>query len=121
MTPPPKSNNFIVMEAKMLARVVTAQGKPEKVDEVIRYFQETTLPAAKRIKGFNKGFMMVNRQTGKIIAMVHWENQQSIQDSNALAGSVIPQMVKISGATQAPTVDIYEVAVTEVATPGGMK
>jgi heme-degrading monooxygenase HmoA len=112
---------FVDKEAKMFARIAMIQGKPEKLDEVIRYFQEQVLPAAKKIKGFKEGYMMVNRQTGKVTGMTIWESQQGIQDSKANASRFVPQMVKISGATQDPMVDIYEVAVAEVPTTAGMK
>jgi heme-degrading monooxygenase HmoA len=105
----------------MFARVAMIQGKPEKVDEVARYFKEQTLVNAKKVKGFKQGFMMVNHQNGKIIAVVHWENQQAIQDSNTLAGKAIPQMKAISGASQDAMVEVYEVAVAEVPSPIGMK
>jgi hypothetical protein len=105
----------------MLARVAMIQGKPEKVDDVVRVFKEQTLVNAKKVKGFKQGFMMVNRQTGKIIAMVYWENQQSIQDSMPLASKSIPKMKELSGASQDAMVDIYEVAVAEVPTPVSIK
>ncbi len=105
----------------MLARVAMIQGKPEKVDEVARYFKEQTLLNAKKIKGFKQGFMMVNRQNGKIVAMVHWENQQAIQDSMTLASQAISKMKELSGANQDAMVEIYEVAVAEVPTAIGVK
>ena len=105
----------------MLARLVMTQGKPEKVDEVARYFKEQTLVNAKKIKGFHQAFMMVNRQTGRIVAMVHWENQQAIQDSTPLATKAIAQMAQIAGATEEPMVEIFEVAVAEVPMAMGMK
>ena len=105
----------------MFARVATIQGKPEKVDDVIRNFKEQVLPAAKKIKGFKEGYMMVNRQTGKVTGMTIWESQQGIQDSKTNAGRFVPQMSQISGATQDPSVDIFEVAVAEVPTAAGMK
>jgi len=105
----------------MLARVAMIQAKPEKVNDVTRFFQETVLTAAKNIKGFKEGYMMVNRQSGKIVGLVIWENQQSIQDSNANAGRFIPQMAQLAGSSQAPSVDIMEVAVAEVPSAAGMK
>ncbi len=105
----------------MLARVAMIQGKPEKVDDVVRYFKDQTLVNAKKVKGFKQAFMMVNRQNGKIIAMVHWENQQAIQDSMSIASKAIPQMKQLSGATQDATFDVYEVAVNEVPAGVGMK
>ncbi len=105
----------------MLARTVMVQGKPEKVDEVVRYFKEQTLISAKKIKGFKQGFMMVNRQNGKILAMVHWENQQAIQDSSSLASRAISQMAQMVGATQEPMIEIFEVVVAEMPAAVGMK
>ncbi len=105
----------------MLARVVMVKGKPEKVDDVVRYFKEQTLTQARKVKGFKQGFMMVNRQNGNIVAMVHWENQQAIQDSTPIASRVIPEMKELSGATEDAMVGIYEVAVAEVPAEVGMK
>jgi heme-degrading monooxygenase HmoA len=105
----------------MLARVAMIQGKPEKVEEVVRYFKEQTLVNAKKVNGFKQAFMMVNRQNGKIVAMVHWENQQAIQDSMPIASKAIPKMKELSGATQDAMVDVYEVAVSEVPVAVGKK
>ncbi len=105
----------------MLARVAMIQGKPEKVDEVARFFKEQTLVNAKKVKGFKQAFMMVNRQNGKIVAMVQWENQQAIQDSMPIANQAIPKMKEVMGATQDATVEVYEVAVAEVPSAVGMK
>jgi hypothetical protein len=109
------------MEVKMLARLAMIQGKPEKVDDVVRLFKEQTLVNAKKVKGFKQAFMMVNRQNGKIVAMVHWENQQSIQDSMPIANKSIPMMKELSGATQDAMVEVYEVAVAEVPITVGMR
>jgi hypothetical protein len=105
----------------MIARVVSIQGKPEKVNEVIHYFQDQVLPAAKKIKGFKEGYMMVNRQNGKITGMTIWESQQGIQDSNSNAQRFIPQMAQMVGSTNDPMVEIYEVAVAEALTTAGMR
>jgi heme-degrading monooxygenase HmoA len=112
---------IIEKETKMFARVARIQGKPEKTDEVIRYFQEQVLTAAKKIKGFREGYMMVNRQTGTVMGMTIWESQQGLQDSTANAGRFIPQMAQILGATQPAMTETYEVAVAEVPTAAGMK
>jgi hypothetical protein len=105
----------------MLARVTMMQGKPEKLDEVIRYFRETVLPSAKKINGFKEGYMFVNRQTGRVTGMTIWESQPGIQDSAGIASGFIPEMAKIIGATQNPMVDVYEVSVAEVLSSASMK
>jgi heme-degrading monooxygenase HmoA len=105
----------------MFARVAMIKGKPEKVDDVVRYFKEQTVAAAKKMNGFKQAYMMVNHQTGDIIGMVHWETQQSITDSQPNANRFIPQMKQISGATEEPMVEIYEVAVAEMPAAVGMK
>ncbi len=96
------------------------QGNPQKIDEGISFFRETIVNNAKKDQGFNEAYMFVNRQTGKIFATVFWENQQSIEASNALASRVIPEMAHIMGA-QSQQVDIWEVAVAQVPTPVGTK
>jgi heme-degrading monooxygenase HmoA len=105
----------------MFARVAMIQGKPNKVDEVARFFKEQILPAAKQIKGFKEGYMMVNRETGRVIGMTFWETQQGIVDSTPNASRFVPQMEQISGAAEKPMVETYEVAVAELPIPSGMK
>lgn len=105
----------------MIARVVMIQGKPEKMDEIVSYFRETVMPAAKKIKGFKEGYMMVNRQNGKVTGMTFWESQQGIQDSSANASRFIPQMAQIVGFTQNPVTEIYEVVAAEMPATVGTK
>jgi hypothetical protein len=97
----------------MIARVVTAQGKPEKLDDGIRYFREQILAEIKKLKGFKHSYFMVNRQTGKVTGMTMWESEKALQQSNAIASRVIPGLASVIGATQAANVDILEVAVAE--------
>jgi hypothetical protein len=105
----------------MFARVVTMRGEPEKLDDGIRYFREQILAQIKNLKGFKQSYFMINRQSGKITGMTMWEDEQTLQQSNAIASRVIPGLASVLGAIQAPTVDVLEVAVAEVPTAAGMK
>ena len=54
----------------MYASVVTAQVLPDKMDEAIRVWQGSVMPAAREQKGFKSARCLVDRKTDKIIAVV---------------------------------------------------
>ncbi len=105
---------------KMFARVVTTQGKPERMEEGIRAYREMLLPEIKKMKGFKQSYLMVNRQSGKAIGISIFENEDSARN-NELANRVASQVNQKIGANQTSTFEVYEVAVAEVPTPVGMK
>jgi hypothetical protein len=93
----------------MFARVVTIEGKPEKVDEGIRYFWEQLIPTARSLHGFKDGYIMVDRKTGKLVSIVMWESLKDIQATSATADKKLSERVKIAGATKQPKYEIFEV------------
>ncbi len=105
----------------MFARVVTSQTKPEKVEEMIRGFREIVLPEKNKQKGLKQAYMLVNRQTGKSIAISLWENEQAVKEYEAVAGGMASQMNQAMSTTMPPTVEIYEVAVAKVPATAGIK
>ncbi len=105
----------------MFARLSIIQGKPELVDEGIRGYREQTVPSVKQMKGFKEAYLMVNRQTGKMIGITMWETEKALRDSAAAADRLRAQGAQTANAAQAPIVEIYEVAVAEVPTSVGMK
>ncbi len=105
----------------MFARVATIQGKPEKVDDAIRYFRENLISTAKKYHGFKNAYFMVDRKTGKTISVVIWESEKDLQESAAKADEITAERVKVAGSSQQPKYEVYEVAVAEVPMTVGMK
>ncbi len=104
----------------MFARVVTTQGNAEKMEEGIRAYREMLLPEIKKVKGFKQSYLMINRQSGKVIGISIFENEDSARN-NELAARVAPQVNQKIGANQPSTFEVYEVAVAEVPGAVGMK
>ena len=105
----------------MLARVVTIEGRPEKVEDGIRYFREKLIPTAKSSHGFKDAYLMVDRKSGKILSVVTWESENDIQESAAGADKITSERGQVAGAKQKPKLEVYEVAVAEVPTGASLK
>ncbi len=67
----------------MLARVVTIQAKPEKMDECIRIFREVNAPSIAEQPGFDHGHWWVDHASGKATSVTFWENEADEEASRA--------------------------------------
>jgi heme-degrading monooxygenase HmoA len=67
----------------MLARVVTIQVKPEKMDECIRIFKEVNAPSIAARPGFDHGHWWADRMSGKATSVTFWENEADEEASRA--------------------------------------
>ena len=94
----------------MFARVSTIMGRPERIDESIRLTRETIIPAAKKMKGFKGLYSLVDRKTGKEMAIALWETESDLKASTEAANRLRAQAVQ-TAAAQPATVEVYEVAV----------
>ncbi len=96
----------------MYARVVTAQVSPDKVEEGIRLWRDSVMPAARQQKGFKSGRLLVDRKTGKITSVGLWETEADIQASGEGSAYLQEQLAKFASLfTAPPVVEHYEVAV----------
>ena len=95
----------------MFARMSTIEGKPELVEEAIRNHKEQMMPAAKKMAGFKKAFLMVDRKKGKMVGITLWDTQANLQASTAAADKLRAQGVQTAGTGHPAIVEIYEVAV----------
>jgi heme-degrading monooxygenase HmoA len=101
----------------MHARVSTIQGSTDQIDKGIDMVRDTTVPAVKGIDGFKGLFSLVDRQTGKGLTITLWESEAALQASEEEANRLRREAAENLGATGAPTVERYEVAVYEVESP----
>jgi len=94
----------------MFARVVTAQVAPAKLDEAIKLWKESVMPAVKSQKGFSSGRFLVNRSTGKIMTIGLWNTES---DMRATAGGFVQEQIAKFGSmfSGPPVVEEFEVAV----------
>lgn len=93
----------------MYARVLSFQWKPDKLDEAIKIYTESGIPAMKPQKGFISVSLLLDRNTGKGATVAFWvtkEDMLATEDS----GLVREQLDKFKDYFVGPyTIDIYEV------------
>jgi heme-degrading monooxygenase HmoA len=97
----------------MHARVTTLEGPPDRLDEGTRHVQEQILPQLRQQDGF-KGFIALgDRQNGKILGVVLWEDEEALRASEEAASRLRGGAAEATGAEVAG-VEQYEVTVFEV-------
>jgi heme-degrading monooxygenase HmoA len=95
----------------MYARLTNVNVKPEKIDEAIRIYKTSVVPATKQQKGFVAAYLLVDRPTGRGISMTIWKTEK-----DALANEhnrfYQEQLVKFLELFQAPPIrEGYEISV----------
>jgi hypothetical protein len=96
----------------MHARVTSLSGSPDEVDAGIADFKEKVVPFTQE-QGGKGGMLLVDRQTGRALAITLWEDEQALSASDARADELRANVAEEMRATSQPTVDRYEVAVFE--------
>ena len=97
----------------MVAHLTTAQFQLDKIDEVIKIFEENIMPAAKSQKGYRGGYLLTDRDTGKAIAIGLWDSEEDIAANlqsgfyQEQVGKVVPFLIT------APAREVYDVAVQD--------
>jgi|WetSurMetagenome_2_1015567.scaffolds.fasta_scaffold610686_1 hypothetical protein len=62
----------------MIARVTKFQARIDRLDEVKKIYDEAIFPAAKAQKGFNSGYLLIDRKTGDCVAIGFWDNENAV-------------------------------------------
>jgi len=94
----------------VFARVLTIEGKPEKVADGIRYFWGEVIPSAEKSSGFEDGYLLVDHKTGKLIAVVMLDSLKDIEATSDTANQKLSEIMEIAGAIKKTKYEIYEVA-----------
>jgi heme-degrading monooxygenase HmoA len=101
----------------MHARVTTIQGAPAKMDDAKGHIQEQTLPQLKEMEGF-KGFVALgDRQSGKVLGVAFWEDEEALRATEEAVSSVRSGAAEAADGTVA-SVERYEVFVNEAPSAG---
>ena len=91
------------------ARVVTGTFQPAKLDEAIKFDHDSLLPAVKKQKGFKGYYALIDRKTGKAMAISLWDTEADMTASLGPARGLLAKLIPF--VTGQPTVDHYEVSV----------
>ena len=63
----------------MFARVRITSEVPEKVDDGIRHFREVVVSGFKDVDGFKGGYLLVNRNSGKLMGITLWSTEGNMR------------------------------------------
>lgn len=97
----------------MQVRVTTVQIQPGKVDEAIRIYRDSVVPAAKQQRGYRSTMLLTDRASGKGIAITAWETAADLQASEA-SGYYQEQTAKFAPLlTAAPIREVFELSVND--------
>ena len=95
----------------MFARFTIVEVNVDKVDEVIKLYEDGVVPAAKSQKGYCGAYMFTNRKTGKGYSISLWESEEDAI-ANEQSGYYKEQVGKFAEYFTAPPVqEGYEVSV----------
>jgi len=96
----------------MYARVSTFEGSPDQVDDQIREAREKVAPAVRGIPGSKGLLALVDRVTGKTLAITLWESEHAMKESEEAADRIRRESAEVGGERIA-SVERFEVAILE--------
>lgn len=95
------------------ARLTIIQMEIDKIDEGIKLFKESVMPAAKSQKGYVGVLLLTDRKTGKNISISLWESEEDAI-ANEKSGYYQEQVAKFKDIFTAPPVrEGYEVTIKD--------
>jgi heme-degrading monooxygenase HmoA len=90
----------------MFARVRITSEAPDNVDDGIRHFREVVVSGFKDVDGFKGGYMLVNRDSGKLIGITLWDTEASMH-----ATAAAPKRLRAATTQVVSAPEAYEVVV----------
>jgi heme-degrading monooxygenase HmoA len=97
----------------MHARVSHVAGSPDNADQGIESFRTTTLSELKSQDGNRGAILLIDRSSGKGMAITLWEDEAAMQSSEDWANAARRSASEQMGGSGEAQVERYEVAVFE--------
>lgn len=95
----------------MFARFTIVQVNIDKIDKVIKLYDDSVVPAAKSQKGYRGAYLFTDRKTGKGYSISLWDREEDAV-ANEQSGYYKEQVGKFAEYFTAPPVqEGYEVSV----------
>jgi hypothetical protein len=69
----------------MHARVTRFEGSPSDVDKGIKLIKDEIIPNAKKMQGFKNGYWLIDRMSGKGVAITLFDSESSVRSSEGSA------------------------------------
>lgn len=94
----------------MYARIISFQVAPDKLDELVRIWREELLPTAQQQPGWQRGQLLVNWETGKVVVVGLWAARADEQATAAGSNYAQTQVARLGHLIHAPpTLEEFEV------------
>jgi hypothetical protein len=95
----------------MHARIITVQIQHDRLDEASRLYHDQLMPAARQQPGFKGSWLLLDRHTGKGLAILLWETETDLRagEANFLLQQQIAQVAQTFVST--PLRELFEVSV----------
>jgi hypothetical protein len=90
------------------ARVSFGESDPARFDEGVANLHETIIPRMRELPGFQGGYWLADRTTGNFLAVVVYEGEEHLRQTEEVAAQVRQQAASIGG-VRFTGVDTYEV------------
>ena len=95
----------------MFARFTIVQVNVDTIDETIKLYEDSVVPAAKSQKGYRGAYLFTDRKTGKGCSITLWDSEEEAIE-NDKSGYYQEQVGKFAKYMTAPPVqEGYEVSV----------
>ena len=60
----------------MFARMTSLRARKDRMNKIEEIFQNSIVPAAKSQKGYCGAYLLVDRETSKVVAITLWEKEE---------------------------------------------
>jgi DNA/RNA endonuclease YhcR with UshA esterase domain len=93
----------------MQARISTIEGDAGKIDDALKIINERIVPALKELDGFTAANFLVDRSSGKLVAVAFYDSEAALEGS---AEAVKPMRTEVTEAMNGKVVGVesYELA-----------
>jgi hypothetical protein len=75
----------------MFARVTIAEGDSSRMDEGIQNITERVIPRAKELPGFQGGYWIADRGSGKVFGITLWDTEAHLRETEDAAAQLRSQ------------------------------
>jgi heme-degrading monooxygenase HmoA len=94
----------------MYARVLHVEIQPGQLDEAVRRYRESLIPAAQELPGFRGALLLTEPGTGNAISVSLWETEAELQ-AGETSGYVRAQLANLGPLFAVPPrFDVYQVS-----------
>jgi heme-degrading monooxygenase HmoA len=99
----------------MHARVTTIEMDPERVDEVVSQIEERDLPSLRRMDGFKRFTLLLDRRRGRVVSVSLWKSEEHMAAAEDEVAGIRERAAETGGAEEPPAIERLEVALDTLA------